>query len=102
MGKGSCQADARNTPLIPLSLDASALGPLIRRTVAETIAAMDGRLPAEQLAYSEEHAAQVLDLNRWQVRDLRRKGKIKASIVCGKRPRYTRQDLLDYLASTRD
>jgi hypothetical protein len=91
----------RDAPQIPLTLDVEALTPLIRAIVAESLAAINAKLPAEQIGYSEEHAAQVLDLNRWQLRDLRRKGKIRASMVCGKRPRYSRQDLLEYLAKTR-
>jgi hypothetical protein len=58
----------------------------------EVRAQLDGKL-----AFSEEEAARLLSLEVHQLRDERRRGRIRAFTVVGGRVRYTRQDLLDYL-----
>ena len=50
-----------------------------------------------KLALTEEQAAELLDLNPWQLRDLRLAGKIGFTRIVGNRVRYTLPDLLDYL-----
>jgi excisionase family DNA binding protein len=51
----------------------------------------------DKVGYSEEEAARLLSLNTWTLRDMRRRGEIKASVCVGRRIRYTRGDLERYL-----
>src|SRR5262249_53987099 len=51
------------------------------------------------LAYSEAEGAALLGLHSWQLRDERLRGRIPASRITGRKIRYTRQDLLEYLAA---
>ncbi len=86
-----------------LSLDADMLRPLIRAVVAEVLAALEedrSRL-GDRLAYSEPEAARLLGLETHQLRDERLRGRIAASQIVGRRIRYTREDLLGYLAARR-
>ncbi len=88
---------------IALSIEPAALAPLIRAVVAEVVAQLDSdraRLD-DRLAYSEEEAARLLGLEPHVLRDERRRGRIGASQVVGRRIRYTREDLTGYLASRR-
>ncbi len=88
---------------VKIDLDPEALEPLIRRVVEQTLARLDeGRaaLP-DKLAFSEVEAARLLSLESHQLRDERLRGRIKASAIVGKRIRYLRQDLVDYLMSRR-
>jgi hypothetical protein len=80
-------------------IDPAALRPLIAQVVAETLARLEETRAAvpDRLAYSEPEAAALLGLNPHQLRDERRRGNIAASQVVGKRVRYLRQDLIDYL-----
>ena len=90
---------------VALHIDPAALTPLVRQIVSETIAQLEAaraQIPdAGQLAYSEEQAAALLALEPHVLRDERRRGRISASSVVGRRVRYSRQDLIDYLASRR-
>jgi hypothetical protein len=88
---------------INLELEPEALRPLVELVVSEVLrrvqddlARLDGRL-----AYSEGEAAALLGLQPHQLRDERRRGRIQASEVVGRRIRYMRQDLLDYLQGRR-
>jgi hypothetical protein len=88
---------------INLQLSPEALEPLIRRVVEETMARLeeqraklDGRI-----AYSEEEAARLIGLEPHQLRDERRRGRIEASAIVGRRIRYLRQDLVSYLMGRR-
>lgn len=83
-----------------LQLDAAILTPLIQRVVAETIAQIDATkfADADKLAYSEQEAARMLGLESHQLRDERLRGRIHASQIVGRRIRYTKQDLMSYLA----
>ena len=86
-----------------LSLNPAYLRPLIAEVVKETLAALEAdraRL-GDRLAFSEPEAARLLGLAPHQLRDERRRGRIQASQVVGRRERYTRQDLLDYLMARR-
>jgi hypothetical protein len=53
------------------------------------------------LAYSEAEAARLFGLKVHQLRDARLRHEISASQIAGRRIRYTREDLLEYLASHR-
>jgi hypothetical protein len=81
---------------IPLTLSAEALRPLISEIVREVVE-QGTRLGNERLAYSESEAAALLGLNVHQLRDERLRGRIASSAIVGKRIRYLREDLLDYL-----
>lgn len=90
----------------PLSLriDPAALVPVIEATVREVLAQhqqASEAVPSDRLAYSEAEAARMLGLERHQLRDIRRRGEIAASTIVGRRVRYTRDDLVAYLAARR-
>jgi hypothetical protein len=98
-------ATGRQAPAAGLSLqfDPAALRPLVEQVVAEvlrTLEAEQARLDGK-LAYSEEEAAALLGLEYHQLRDERRRGRIPASQIVGRRIRYLREDLLAYLLSRR-
>jgi hypothetical protein len=85
-----------------LVIDPAVLEPLIASVVEATLARIDAaragsRLDGDRLAYSEKEAARLLDLNVWQLRDERLAGRITASTIVGRRVRYLREDLLNYL-----
>ncbi len=86
-----------------VNLDPSEFEPLIRQTVASTIAKLDEiRGPfGDRLAFSEAEASRLLGLEEHQLRDERRRGRIKASRIVNRAIRYTRADLLSYLAANR-
>ncbi len=89
---------------INLQLEPDVLRPLIAEIVAETVARLETARPAlagDKLAYSEAEAARMLDLGEHVLRDERRRGRIAASSIVGRRIRYTRADLMDYLARRR-
>jgi hypothetical protein len=86
-----------------IDLDPAALEPLVSQIVAKTIAALDAERArlGDQIAFSEETAARLLELEPHQLADERRRGRIKASQVVGRRIRYLRQDLLEYMMTRR-
>jgi hypothetical protein len=89
---------------IPLTLSLDSFRRLIQAVVAEVLAqveAVRAQVPNGQLAYSEEEAARLLGLEPHVLRDERRRGRISGSSIVGRRIRYTRQDLIDYLAGRR-
>jgi hypothetical protein len=92
---------------VSMTVDAAALAPLVRQIVGEVLAQLDtdaAKVDAGgggKLAYSEEEAARLLGLEPHVLRDERRRGRIAASQIVGRRIRYTRQDLVDYLAGRR-
>jgi hypothetical protein len=75
--------------------------PLIAEVVREVLA----QLASEQaklgdgnrICFSEPEAAVLLGLNEHCLRDERRRGRITASAIVGRRIRYRRQDLERYL-----
>lgn len=90
-------------PAVALHLDAEALKPLVRIIVAEVIDQLrdaEART-ADRLAYSEAEAARLLGLNTHQLRDMRLRGDIEALKIVGGRVRYSREQLLAYLARRR-
>ena len=79
------------------------LKPLIEVVIAATLKrlAEDHATIGERLAISEPEAAHLLSLEPHQLRDERLRGRITASRIVGRRIRYARQDLMDYLAKNR-
>jgi hypothetical protein len=82
-----------------LQLNGDELRPIVQEAVRLAIAELVdlNQLVHGKLALTEEQAAELLDLNPWQLRDLRLAGKIGFSRIVGNRVRYTQADLLDYL-----
>lgn len=93
-----------NPPAVQISIDPVALGSLIETVVEQTVHRLEEarkRLPDEQLCFTEAQAAEILGLQKHQLRDARMRGEIQPSyVVCGKIS-YSRQDLLDFLAGQR-
>jgi hypothetical protein len=80
-------------------LSAGELRPLVQeviRAVMDELTEMH-HLVHGKLALTEEQAAELLDLNPWQLRDLRLAGKIGFTRIVGNRVRYIVSDLMDYL-----
>ena len=86
-----------------LNIRTDELRPLIEEVVAETIAKLEAQHDVinGKLAYSEYEAAQLISLTERQLADERRRGRIKASAIVGRRIRYLRSDLIAYLLSRR-
>ena len=86
-----------------VTFNPSDLRPIIEAAVRETLAQVqtDQARLGDSMAYSEPKAAALLELEPHQLRDARRRGAIAASVITGRRIRYTRDDLLAYLAKTR-
>jgi hypothetical protein len=87
-----------------LDVHADALRPLARALLAEWLNNIDrvtAKLGDDQLAYTEEHAARLLDLEKYQLRDARLHGKISASHIGAKRVMYLRSDLIAFLMAKR-
>jgi hypothetical protein len=70
----------------------------IVRTVLAELGEQPTTLPGGKLAFDEKEAASLLDLNSWQLRDIRRAGLIEHHRIVGGRVRYTAEQLRDYLA----
>lgn len=85
--------------------DITDLQPLIAaavRAALEEIRADETKLAPERLSYSEAEAAELLGLPGAHVlRDLRRRGEVECSRL-GRRPQYTREQLLKLLHRTRE
>ena len=86
-----------------LDINADELRPLIQTVVTETIAKMEIQREAlsGKLACSEYEAAQLIGLTERQLADERRRGRIKACSIVGRRIRYLKSDLIGYLLSRR-
>jgi hypothetical protein len=99
-------AGGRSAPApapLTVQVDAEALAPLVRVTVAEVLAMLQAdRDPfAGKLALPEKEVAALLSLEQYQLRDERRRGRIEASVGPGRTILYTREQVLAYLASRR-
>jgi Helix-turn-helix domain len=95
---------ARALAAVVVHLDGEQLRPLVEAVVAEAVRQLDAdrqRLGDGKLAYSEGEAAGLLGLEEHQLRDERRRGRIAASAIVGRRIRYQRSDLLAYLTARR-
>lgn len=84
-----------------ITIDDAGLSELIRRVVLATIAELEQRRGpgGDRIAYTEEEAARMLGMKRHALRDERLRGRVTASMVAGRRPRYTLADLVDYLSA---
>jgi hypothetical protein len=88
---------------VRLDLDPELLRPLVAEVVTQVLALLEAdctRLD-EKLAYSEEEAARLLSLEPHVLRDERRRRRIAASQIVGRRGRYLREDLVVYLLARR-
>ena len=85
--------------MVDLHLETSELRPLVQSIISEVLLQMDQIRQAhgDKIAFSEDEAAAMLGLNPWQLRDVRRSGKITHTRIVGNRIRYTRNDLMEYL-----
>lgn len=81
-------------------IDPDVLRRLVSETVAETLR-QTRELDAAGDVLTEDEAAEILRLEPHQLADERRRGRISASRITGRRIRYLRQDVLDYLLSRR-
>ena len=88
---------------VNLTVDPAVLTPLVTSVVEQVLARIEEAKAAvgDQLAFTEEQAARLLNLHSHQLRDERRRGRISASRVVGNKVRYLRQNLVDYLARNR-
>jgi hypothetical protein len=82
-----------------LQLSTDEIRPMVQEVVRAVMDEMTNlnHLIHGKLALTEEQAAELLDLNPWQLRDLRLVGKIGFTRIVGNRVRYTLPDLLEYL-----
>ncbi len=87
---------------ISLALDLEALRPLIRQIVEETVGQLEAaRAALPEQTFSEEEAARWLGVESWVLRDERRRGRIQASQIVGRRIRYLKSDLIAYMRGRR-
>jgi hypothetical protein len=86
---------------VRFDIDLDSIKPIIEATVAETLGRLATLRPSDNgpLCYTEPEAAELLHLDPRVLADERRRGRIKASAIVGRRIRYRREDLADYLAS---
>ena len=87
-----------------LHLDADVLAPIIRAAVAETLAVLEAERVKTDGAgecLTEEEAARWFNVAPRVLADERRRGRIKASAIVGRRVRYLKADLLEYLLARR-
>jgi hypothetical protein len=91
------------TQPLSLHIESEALRPLIGQIVREVLTELerDRATVAGRMAYSEEEAARLIGLEPHVLRDERRRGRIAASSIVGRRIRYTPADLASYLAARR-
>lgn len=86
-----------------VTLDPHDLEPVIELIVERVVARLEREREAlgDRVAFSEAEAAQLIGLEQHQLRDERRRGRIKASRIVNRSIRYLRSDLLDYLMRNR-
>jgi hypothetical protein len=89
-------------PGLALAIDSDALGPLVREIIAEVLGALEPVRRADKMALTEAEAAELLSMNRRQLRDERLRHRISFTRVVGKQVRYTPQDLAAYLLRQRE
>ncbi len=85
-----------------LQLNGDELRPIVQEAVRLAIAELVNlnQLVHGKLALTEAHAAELIELHSWQLRDVRYDGKIGFSKVTGGKIRYTQADVLEYLRRT--
>ena len=86
-----------------LTLSPDELRPIISAAVAETLAQLraDESAVGDRLAFDEREAARMLGIESHVLRDCRLRGEIAASRITGRRIRYLKSDLTDYMARHR-
>lgn len=82
-----------------LDIEAADLRPIVEVVVAEVVAKIAPlrSVPSDQIGIAESRAAELIDVDRHVLRDLRLAGEIKAARI-GRRVIYRREDLLALLA----
>lgn len=96
--------DGNDDNALSLKLDAQALRPIVEEVLNLALARLDAakaQVPAEPLAYTEARSAELLGMERHQLRDERHRGRITGCKILGRQVRYTREDLLAYLMRNR-
>jgi len=87
---------------VNVSIATDDLRDFIKAVVSETLGELERAGPPNgRIAFSEPEAAALIGLLPHQLRDERLRGRIEASQVVGRRVRYLRADLLEYLARGR-
>lgn len=81
-----------------LEFPADEIRPLVEAIVLEVMARIDKA--DDRLAFDEVEAAAMLGVSKTTLRDERLRGRVNASLV-GRKVRYSRTDLLEYLANRR-
>src|SRR5262249_19066958 len=102
--RGDCGvSDAIQKTGLLLPVELGALTPIIDRAVEAAIARLEQRLAAAEEGdiLTEEQAARLLQVESHVLRDERRRGRISASRIVGRRIRYQRRDLVAYLDANR-
>jgi hypothetical protein len=91
-------------PAFNIWIPAESLRPWIFEIVSETFKQQEAARAAipERIAFSEAEAARLISLNVHQLRDERRRGRVGFSRIVRGRIRYTREDLINYLMSSRN
>jgi hypothetical protein len=89
---------------LALAIDPNALAPIIAAAVRATLDQISqerAAIPEGIVCFTEAEAAGLLKLEPYQLRDERRRGRISACEVVGRRIRYLPGDLQGYLESRR-
>ena len=86
-----------------LQLDAAEHRPLVQAVAREVLLQLREATAelGDRVAYSEAEAAEMLGLLERQLADERRRGRIAASSIVGRRIRYLREDLVRYMLDRR-
>lgn len=85
-------------PSLSLSVPDETLRELVRNVVQEVLSTVEGGASTDTpLALTEREAAERVGLTADQLRNERRLGRITFRRLCGKRVRYTMEDLSQYL-----
>jgi hypothetical protein len=91
---------ADSGPAVSLAIDPKSFQQLITAIVQQVVQDLDSAratVGEDRIGYSEAEAAALLGLESHVLRDERRRGKIRAFLIVGRRVRYSREDLVDYL-----
>ena len=88
---------------LAVTIEPELLRPLVKEIARELLVELEEARAAlsDKMAFGEEEASRLLSLNRHQLRDERRRGRISASIGPGGLILYKREDLANYLAGRR-
>lgn len=86
-----------------INLSPDDIRPLIEAVVTDVLIRLNAARLADdgRMAYSEPEAAAMLGMNPHQLRYERLCGRLSGSVVAGKRVRYLKSDLLNYLMRRR-